>query len=274
MKIKATAVPDSIRMISAERLREFREFTGSDAHGVTLHQHSTCVSGGFMPLVALTEIALRNCVNEAMARHLGVQDWLLMQPLPAVLKPEEVHRVNKGIRDAQRAMYAKLTNQEKVALDTLAFPNGVPANITHDQRVKRRQQKITVTQGKVIAQLTIYFWKRLFSADYDSSLWRPALKKVFPDKRIKRADVAECLERIYVLRNRIAHHEVILTRHLAGVTEAFMFVGLNLRPVNATDHDALADLLLHHMLAAGKHVTTMGKFIDRTTRPKWFNWFG
>lgn len=274
MKIKATSVPDAIRMISPERFREFQAFTGSDSHGVTLHQHSTCVSGGFMPLVALTEIALRNCVNEAMARHLGVQDWLLMQPLSAVLKPEEVNRVNKGIRDAQRAMYAKLTNQEKVALDVLAFPNGVPANITHDKRVNLRQRQITVTQGRVIAQLTIYFWKRLFSTDYDSTLWRPVLKKIFPDKRIKRADVAECLERIYALRNRIAHHEVVLTRHLAGVTEAFIFIGLNLRPVNATDRDALAEMLLHHMRSAGKHVTTMTKFVERTTRPKWFDWFG
>lgn len=274
MKIRAKSVPDAVRMISTERFKEFRDFTGADLDGVTLHQHSTCVSGGFMPLVALTEITLRNCVNEVMAEFLGEDDWLLLNPLPAVLKPEETDRVRKGIRDAKRAMYAKLTNREKVALDALAFPAGVPADVTHDQRVKLRQRQIVVTQGKVIAQLTIYFWKRLFSSDYDSTLWRPALKKVFPEKRIKRADVAEKLERIYVLRNRIAHHEVVLTRHLAGVTEAFLFIGLHLRPMNAADDDTLADLLLHHMLAAGKHVTKMSRFVERKTRPKRFYWFG
>ena len=57
--------------------------------------------------------------------------------------------------------------------------------------------------------MTLGFWKRLFSSDYEASLWDRALKRIFPDTKFTRANVAENLELIYQARNRAAHHEPI-----------------------------------------------------------------
>src|SRR5262245_31188259 len=101
MKIKDSAVSDAVRMISEQRFKEFRDFMASSRHGVTLHQHSTRISGSLLPLIALTELALRNCVDEALALHFNRADWLLAAPPVFPWKPEEGDRIRLGIRDTR-----------------------------------------------------------------------------------------------------------------------------------------------------------------------------
>lgn len=257
MKIKDEAVADAIRLISEARFAEFRSSMSSDSTGVTLHQHSVCVSGGLLPLIALTEISLRNCVNEALSSYFHSDDWLLTQPPNFSWKGAEDSKIENARREAQRTIYSKLSNREKVALDSLAFPNGVPPALSHDKRIKVRQKLISPTQGKVIAQLTIYFWKRLFSTDYEASLWRPTLKHLFPSKKISRSQVAASLEAIYVIRNRVAHHEVLMPRHLSGVIDAFIFVIKNLRPPSSPQSDAFSQMLGPHVKTLEDRVTAM-----------------
>ncbi|MYD93582.1 MAG: hypothetical protein F4Y02_07810 [Chloroflexi bacterium] len=68
-----------------------------------------------------------------------------------------------------------------------------------------------------VASMSLGFWVRLLSrggyiddglkADYDRTLWRPALHKAFPGR--PRRVVHRRLDRMRQLRNRIAHHEPI-----------------------------------------------------------------
>jgi len=70
----------------------------------------------------------------------------------------------------------------------------------------------------------MFFWKRLFSAEYEKLLWRPSIKRVFPSKILRRSNVAAHLERIYQTRNRIAHHEPVYGYRLRDVLGAIDFV--------------------------------------------------
>lgn len=132
---------------------------------------------------------------------------------------------------ARKAAYAKLTQEQKRQLDPVAFRKHggtPPAGLSHEKVSKARQAAITVPMGQVVAQLTMYFWKRLFSADYEHALWKPALKRVFPDKSLTRAAVATQLEAIYQSRNRIAHHEPVYGRRLVQTEAAIDFVARHL----------------------------------------------
>lgn len=88
-----------------------------------------------------------------------------------------------AVDSAKRAEYSKLSQAQKAALDALAYPAGRPANTSHLRRAKGRRRQLVVNEGKVIAELTLYFWKRLYGQEYDQSLWRTTLKRTFPDKK-------------------------------------------------------------------------------------------
>lgn len=77
------------------------------------------------------------------------------------------------------------------------------------------------TVGKVIPELKFAFWQRMFTSRHDVRLWETYLLQVMPGldaskpvKQLRRL-IYDDLEEIRALRNRIAHHEPILTRNLA-----------------------------------------------------------
>lgn len=75
--------------------------------------------------------------------------------------------------------------------------------------------------GKVVAELKFVFWQMLFTARFDKRLWNPHLRTALPyldpTKTIQqlRKTVHDDLEKLRLLRNRIAHHEPIFRRVLA-----------------------------------------------------------
>ena len=74
-------------------------------------------------------------------------------------------------------------------------------------RLKARKQPQTA--GRVYAGLTFGFWRSLFGAD-NEELWRHSLRHVFRHSRANRQVIAEYLESVNQLRNRIAHHGSLL----------------------------------------------------------------
>ena len=67
--------------------------------------------------------------------------------------------------------------------------------------------------GRVVAELCFGFWTGLTGPKYDL-LWRNHLVKIFPRRPLQRAHVQTRLNSIRKLRNRVAHHEPILSRPL------------------------------------------------------------
>lgn len=230
-------------LLSPERLGNLTQLTGAARSAIELHQETVVLGASLMATIATVEISLRNAICENLSHHFGVPNWLIAPPAPFHWKGLEGGKGTEALHRARRAEYAKLTQQEKAALEALAYPQGRPANVTHAARAKARQRHIQISNGKIIAEITFYFWKRLYGPDYEQSLWRPSLKRTFPDKKVKRADVADHLENIYQARNRLAHHEPVLHKRFADTLAAIKYIIERLEAPVAGPNTPLANLL-------------------------------
>jgi hypothetical protein len=222
--INEREIPQAIVLISSERLAKLKMITGDERDAIILHQQMLIVAAALMPVTALLEICLRNTISERLRIVFGQPDWLQNPPSPFVWRGEELNSIRRAKGQAQKAAYAKKTQYEKRLLDAKAFPEGIPINLTHEKRAKGRQKQIQITMGQLIAQLTLTFWKRLLSSDYQAALWDRGLKKIFPDRTIKRADIAEKMEIIHQSRNRIAHHEPLYGKRLENTLFAIEYI--------------------------------------------------
>jgi len=229
--------------LSSERLATFHEITGSTKEAILLHQQMLQFGTTLMSVTAVIEIAVRNAICERITALLGGGGWLRTPPQPFVWEPAEKSKIGAAEASARKAAYAKMPHGVKKALDAVAFPHGIPPGHTHDQISKARQREIAVADGQVIAQLTMAFWKRLFSTEYEHALWNRSLKHIFPDKQLKRSHVAVQFEEIYQARNRVAHHEPIYDKRLERVLAAVEFVIEKFGTADATGKTPLAKLL-------------------------------
>jgi hypothetical protein len=86
------------------------------------------------------------------------------------------------------------------------------------ENARRRQH----TTGKVIPELKFVFWQQMFDSRHEARIWNRRLRQVFPNLdgtktvAVLRQEIHDSLEEIRMLRNRIAHHEPIFRRNLAG----------------------------------------------------------
>ena len=210
--------------ISVERLQTYQKHTDHQKKAIALHNHTLQLGTSLMAMIALLELSLRNITNQFLIEDFGDDEWLLPGHTTLPLKPFETTAISKAYSHAQKAAYSKLSYKEKTRLDTQAYPNGIPTNLSHKTLVKKRQAIFTPSHGQVISQTTLSFWKRLYSDEYNSTLWKPSLKKVFPNKSLSRSDVSTALETIYATRNRVAHHEPVYGHRLEQTMDAVRFI--------------------------------------------------
>lgn len=216
--------------LSAPRLQTFLNLTksGRREDAIELHQATMSLGIAIMAVTGLIEVSLRNAACKQLEIILGRPDWLRTPPLALRWQKLESSSIRRAQMQARRAAYAKMTGPQKTALDTQAFPDGKLPGLSHEDVAARRQATLAVADSQVIAQLTMHFWKRLFSDQYEAMLWKRGLRKIFPNKTLSRADVASHLEAIYEVRNRLAHHEPVYGSRLETVLEAISFVSTHL----------------------------------------------
>jgi len=101
-----------------------------------------------------------------------------------------------------------------------SLPNPQGPKVFNPRRELSRVRSAQPTTGKVIAELKFVFWQKLFTGRHDVRLWEPHIAAAFPQAPTMAA--AALRHRIYTdletlrnLRNRLAHHEPVFTRHLA-----------------------------------------------------------
>ena len=254
-------------LLSPERLGALLTLTGSAEAAIELHQETLQVGAALMVVTATVEIALRNAVCETLAQHFAVPNWLQQPPVTFRWRPPEAGKITKAIDDAKRDTYAKLDQAGKGALDALAYPKGRPPNTPHLKRAKDRRRNLQVSHGKVVAELTLYFWKRLYGPEYEQTLWRTALKRTFPDKALKRAEVAVQLEHIYQSRNRLAHHEPVLHKRFADTVAAVEFVAQRLGMRKPDVGSPLAELLAGDLAQAKARAAALHAKLDAFRPP-------
>jgi hypothetical protein len=82
-------------------------------------------------------------------------------------------------------------------------------------KVSLQKKAKPVQPGRMVAELTLGFWVGLTGPKYSVDLWERHLYKAFPNAKLGRKLLNKRLESIRLLRNRVAHHEPILSRDLA-----------------------------------------------------------
>jgi hypothetical protein len=164
------------RLLSEPRLQPYLEQTSQDGRrAIKLYERNSDLSEALYGLLQGLEIAMRNSFHETLSDGFKTSEWYDM----LILK----HTQSKQLQTAKRAL---------------------------------RNERKPLESGRIVAELSFGFWAALANASYEKQIWvARRLWKAFPArKNLDRREVFRRLEKIRVLRNRVAHHENILKRNL------------------------------------------------------------
>ena len=75
---------------------------------------------------------------------------------------------------------------------------------------KLHRDKKDFTPNRMIPELTFGFWVALTGPRYAQTVWDKCLYKAFPRRGVSRKTIHKRLNKIRLLRNRVAHHECII----------------------------------------------------------------
>jgi Abi-like protein len=170
--------PDQIELaLSQERFARYVEWAAGDrAQAITLYTLNSQISESFyIPLQAL-EIALRNRIHTVLSAASG-DNWY-ENPLyqQGSVQPEQLENAKRDLLEKNKKL----------------------------------------TPGRLVAAQTFGYWTAFFGTIYEDQ-WRKELHKVTQlpeDAHLSRKQFAAPLAPIRELRNRIAHHEPIITWNL------------------------------------------------------------
>lgn len=162
------------KVFSTQRMERYFNRYPSDEQKAIIHYKSNIeLTESFYPVLSMFEVALRNSLNRELTRHFRTSDWYLhIGSVPGL------RNLNSSISTAKK-------------------------------HIAKRNESITA--NKVIAELTLGFWVRLFNAEYELVLWKP-IRKAFPhlEKQLRqRNKVSAPINKIRDFRNRVFHHEPI-----------------------------------------------------------------
>jgi hypothetical protein len=186
------------KRLTNSRLASYLAVSGGDVvRAIEIYDWNVKIGGAFHEDLGRLEVVFRNVVDDALLAYGAALGW------PTV-----------WYRRAQ------------------LFPGRRGRRALDDIEIARRRATtggVVETHGKVIAELSFGFWRYICTPNYHTSLWVPSLSGAFPnhpendDPRAVRADVADRMQRIHFLRNRVAHHEPIhhrdLQRDAANIVE-------------------------------------------------------
>ena len=171
-------------LLTAERMGSYFAESKGDLDGAfQLYEWNMAVSAAVMHLTGMVEVVVRNALDKQLQVWAIAQrgrSWLDLAPLDG-----------RGKADIVKA-HERATGFGR-------FPE---------------------VHGKVVAELSLGFWRFLVAKRYLTSLWLPVLAAAFPagpaDLGERRRAVEDRLKRLMEVRNRAAHHEPIHRRDLAA----------------------------------------------------------
>lgn len=177
--------------LSAPRFGVYLAATGADRdRALALYEWNTQLGAALMHDLAHVEVGLRNAYDAALsARWPGPPHWTLAAD--TVFAP--VYRT-RGRRRVD------INDRPRDSLRHAIANAGGP----------------TAPSGKIVAELMFGFWRYLSSAAHEKTLWVPALHRAFPPGTDRAVHVDGPVGRLHHLRNRVAHHESLLTTDVAG----------------------------------------------------------
>lgn len=202
MSVKPFPLDDTViralaSSLSPERMATYVAAAGGDQEkALRLYTWNTAASAAFYGPLQGLEVALRNAMHRELSATYGV-DWY-----------DNPH-CGLDVGTLKRIAGAK---------DEL------------------RRDGYAVDSPHVVAALSFGFWVALLGRgghppggigpkrNYEMTLWRPSLFRAFPNARLGRSQVHSPLNYLRTLRNRIAHHEPIFSRHLEADYQSILTV--------------------------------------------------
>lgn len=180
--------PALSQLLTGERLGSYLHWSDGDLEAAfALYEWNMAASAAVMHTTGMVEVVVRNAMDRAlqeMGRTRGWASWFDGAPLD--------QRGRADIRKA-RERATRFGNQPEV-------------------------------HGRVVAELTLGFWRYLAASRYLTALWTPALYRAFgcgpADKLQQQRQVDRHLMNLLLVRNRAAHHEPIHRRNLLRDLEA------------------------------------------------------
>lgn len=181
--------------LSPERMATYVTRAGGDrGKAVQLYTWNTAISSAFYGPLQGLEVALRNAMHRELSRRYG-ENWY---ENPSVgLDAGTEGRIASARSDLRR--------------------DGYPDDPPH-----------------MVAALSFGFWVALLGpggrlrmggkANYDMTVWRAGVYRAFGTARLNRKAAHAPLDFLRTFRNRIAHHEPVLNRHLAADYESILRV--------------------------------------------------
>jgi len=196
--------------LSVHRLQRYLDEAGQNrAKALALYDWNARASAAVLRDLAHFEVALRNAYDRALtgATPAGYAHWTFAATI--VFPP--LHRTKRARGRAPSSVDVNRKSRE--IIETAVRDAGGPS----------------APPGKVIANLTFGFWRYLSSKAHEKGLWVPYLHTAFPPKT-SRSDIDARVGRLHDLRNRVAHHEHVLSTNLVARLEDLLWVAERLDP--------------------------------------------
>jgi hypothetical protein len=198
---------DLERVVSVARAARYLESTKNNTTGqpdpaaaLVLYEHNTFLSGAAWTTIIDVEVVLRNLISEAISTH---HDAIRPGPLRWYDDPSWLTPGRPFTAQTTKAIASAMSR----AKDSGPLAGGPRPG-----------------EGRVVAELSLGFWRYLLIARYEHSLWNPTIRQCFPAlQQLSGADsrksVYAVVEKLNYLRNRVAHHEPIYEPfHIPGHT--------------------------------------------------------
>lgn len=167
--------------ISAVRFTRYLRTAGNDpVKALELYRWNSFLAHSLYWPIQTLEVAARNSISTVLTNRFG-RDW---------------HVAGKFLRQLSREDTAKLR-------DAIAR--------------QRRERRLQPTVDMIVADLPFGFWTSMLTRHYERPLvWNRNLSVAFPHMPdgLTQTSIHGPMERIRILRNRIAHHEPIFDRRL------------------------------------------------------------
>jgi hypothetical protein len=163
--------------------------TDPDA-AVALYEYNARLSAAAWSTIADIEVVLRNIVADAIADH------------HATLRTNPTHRWYDEPPWFTHGKWFTTDTMNSIRLAMKRVKDPGPGTAPRPG------------EGRVVAELTLGFWRYVLIGRYEHSLWNPAIRARFPAlSHLSGADsrkaVHDRVEKLNYLRNRVAHHEPI-----------------------------------------------------------------
>lgn len=178
------------RWLSPARFSTYLRAAGGDFHrALRLYDWNADVSAAVFRDIGHLEVALRNTCDRALSAGFK-GDWTAGSALqilfPRHMKLDKPGGKRRDVNEPQRKMVQKA--RDSCTSEESPIPE----------------------HGKIVAELMFGFWTSLFESKFEKFVWVPYLHLAFPDGT-DRTQLADTLRDIREVRNRIAHHENVLT---------------------------------------------------------------